>query len=176
MTKLDELETPLSEVESVLLSFVEEAYDLRYGVAGDPDGRLPDDYTNLDPVGLRLVLSRIRQRADRIEELLSKVTAIKARAHRAYAQANFEYESKFNLEIDKSGSKFDAYSSAAEKKAHADIQTFAEKKLAFSAKRVLDYATESYDRIILAHRGLRSIRDDIKSVIHTLQFESVLDQ
>lgn len=164
------------DTETRILSWVTEALDLRHGEAGDPRGRLTADFDMDNPVALREELLRVRARSDRVEYLLAVATQAKARAKRNEDGAKFEAQRAYDEAARLHSARRVEFSSAAERNAEAALDSFDQKRQAHQAARLVSIATEAYDVINQCARQLADMRQDIRSAINSLRFESTLER
>lgn len=163
-------------VEKVLTDFLNEAVELRYGEANDPEGylRIPD-YED-GPEAFARALLRGRARADRIEELLLKAKRAKGiLATRARVAAD-EAQDKLDEALAEGSRNKVEFSAAVERKAEANLKSFAELRAQRNAARTLAFAEEVVDSINTIHWGLNSWRADVRDILKTFQLESNLER
>jgi hypothetical protein len=173
---LEAYEIPLSDLEQTVLNWVEEAIELRFGDAGDPEGKLVlPDYTST-VADFSAVLLRVVTRADRVDELLAKVRQVKGRAARIQTEARFEAERALDQARSQEAGRRVEFSTGREREANASLASFTEKRKAHQAQRLVDLSNEAYDVINQAHWGLDAIRKDIRGIIRSQQFESTLER
>jgi len=175
MTTLDDLETPLSKLETAVISWLAEALELRHGDAGDPKGKLKDTH----PEGVAEVtdfLLRVRQRSDRVDELLAKTTRAKARARRAKEEAEFLAEQALYKATQVHAGRRVDFSAAREREADAKLDAFEERRLAHQANRLVNVTSEAYDVVNQVHWQLDAMRKDLRATLHAFQFESSLER
>lgn len=177
MTTLDELEVPLSELETRVLSWVKEALELRHGEAGDPQGAIRGWGSADDSIPeVQNLLLRVRARSDRVDELLAKATQAKARAKRAQDEAAFSADRAVMEATKHHASKRAEFSSGREREAEAKLDAFEERRLAHQASRLVSVTGEAYEVINQVHWQLDAIRKDLRAILHALQFESGLER
>ena len=177
MTTLDELEVPLSELESRVLSWVKEALELRHGDAGDPQGPIRGWGSTDDSIPeVQNLLLRVRARSDRVDELLAKSTQAKARAKRAQDEAAFAADRALMQATTQRSARRAEFSSGREREAEAKLDAFEERRLAHQASRLVSVTAEAYEVINQVHWQLDAIRKDLRAILHALQFESGLER
>jgi hypothetical protein len=125
-------------------------------------------------------LGTVRARLDRIEEMLSRVLRLRARAQRAHTVATAAADDAFDTAITRqraapvqSGGEF---SSARERAALANLAVM---DLLHAARRTALTAhmcDEAVDLIRLAYRGLDGLRTDTATLLRSLAFESHLER
>ena len=177
MTTLDELEAPLSELETRVLSWVKETLELRHGAAGDPKGSIRGWGSAEDSIqDVQDLLLRVRARSDRVDELLAKATQAKARAKRAQDEAAFSADRALMQATTHRATKRAEFSSGREREAEAKLDAFEERRLAHQASRLVSVTGEAYEVINQVHWQLDAIRKDLRATLHALQFESGLER
>lgn len=152
-----------------------EAVDMRHGVANDPDGKLTTG-SDESPAEALAFLRRVRQRADRVDELLQAARRARGRARRALAEIAFQVDNAMDLEIQKQVGKRREFSAASERRVDAKLATFEERRTEHQAKRLLDVADETVEVINQMHWSLDALRKDLRGTLHALQFESSLER
>lgn len=152
-------------VERELLAWAEEALELRHGEAGDPDGKvgLPD--YELGQYAAADMLSRVRVRLDRVEELQSKARRAKGRIMRMRESADFEASLKYDEAMANGKSRFQEYVLGDEKRADASLASLTEKRQAHQLKRVESMASETLDVIGQCYWGLSNLREDLLQML-----------
>ena len=174
-TSIDAYDIPLSQMESRILGWVEEAVEVRHGVWGDPEGRLRDSDPD-SPLGALGLLQRVRRRSDRIDELLATATRARARARRAKDEAAFTADVALMTATSERAGRRVAYEAGREREADAKLSSMEERRLAHQASRLVDVTQEAYDVISQIHWQLEALRKDLRSTLHALQFESTLER
>lgn len=157
------------EVQAIVEKWVREAIQLRFHAGEDPEGPLPDhDLTT--PEEVMHTLTRVRVRADRIEELQSQIRRLKGRLQRSQLDAQLEAEVKRDeaFVTNRATRQMD-FVTADERKADAALASIDEKRAALAAKRLADYVTEAYDLVDQARWGLSAFRQDLRAQLHALQ-------
>lgn len=172
---LDTYDIPLSDMEKVLAKWATEAVEMRHGEAGDPDGKLSTG-SDESPMEALQFLRRVRQRADRVDELLQAAKRARGRVRRALAEASFQADNAMDTEIQKQAVKRVEFSAASERKVEAKLATFEKRREEHLARRLVDVAEESVDVINQMHWSLDAIRKDLRGTLHALQFESSLER
>lgn len=168
-----------SEVESKVLEWAQEALELTYGQAEDPEGKLPalpDLVQGLAPMAR--LLARTVARVDRVDELLSKVTQARARARRAKSQASFDAEAAYDRALRENQGRRspNLFASADERKADATLDSIEEKRVAHHADRLVSVTEEAYDVINQCHWSLEGKRRDLRTLMSSVGFEAALDR
>lgn len=148
---------------------------MRHGVANDPDGKLTTG-SDESPAEALAFLRRVRQRADRVDELLQAARRARGRARRALAEIAFQVDNAMDLEIQKQVGKRREFSAASERRVDAKLATFEERRTEHQAKRLLDVADETVEVINQMHWSLDALRKDLRGTLHALQFESSLER
>lgn len=163
------------DFEEKILKFVQEVIELRHGDAEDPDG--PLRIVSLED-GLRDVayeLQRTRRRIDRVDYLRDQVALIRSRLRKNKAIKDFQAEAKFSQAFSDRDRVKKEYASALSVKSNATLDSFDELRAAHEAKMQIDLVNESYEIIDRVGRQLDGIRNDLRTMLRTLQFESSLD-
>lgn len=151
---------------------MDEAIELRYGSANDPQGpiRLPDFE---DGMSLFVdTLSRIRTRLDRVQELQSLSQRARARARRTVAQKEFEAQEAFDRSMQERSNRRSSasFSTKEEKNADASLDSFEQKREAHLAARTLDIANETLEVITSCYWGLSALREEVLTLMKSLQY------
>lgn len=166
---------PFVGIEESIYGWVREALELRHGTANDPEGRLNSDVSDIAAVQHELI--RTRQRADRVDELLSKVTQARGRLRRAEEQSKFDADLAYDTASRANSINRRAeFSSARERHADASLDSIEQKRLAHQAARFVSVAVEAFEVVNQVHWSLESIRKDLRGQLHALQFESSLER
>lgn len=167
----------MSALEQQLLSWVEEAFELRHGVANDPEGVL----TSVDPTEGSDVVShmllRVRKRADRVEFILGKVTQARYRIRRARDKAKFEAEFAYDSATDTNAkNRTREFVSREERHAEAALSSIEQRREAHLAERRQSIADEAYEVVKQIDWQLSNMRTDLRAHLHSLHFESNLER
>lgn len=162
-------------VTKQLYSWLEEALELRFGEAGDPEGRLTLPEYEVGPAEFTRVLLRARKRADRIEELLSKSKRVHGRLAAIQREAADKTQDKMDEALVSGQHTKMEFSTGLERKAEASLKSFDEKREERKAQRRLDVADEVVGALKDVHFGLAGWRSDVRDVIRTFQLESNLE-
>lgn len=174
---LDELEVPLSKVEERVVGWVKEALELRHGAAGDPKGSIRGWGSQEDSIPeVTDLLLRVRNRSDRVDELLAKATQAKSRARMAQDEAAFLADSALMQATTHRATKRAEFSSGKEREAEAKLDAFEERRLAHQSSRLVSVTSTAYEVINQVHWQLDAIRKDLRATLHALQFESGLER
>lgn len=156
-------------VRETLHRWVEEAVELRYGAGHDPEGPLPAD-PGEHPEDVIHTMNRVRQRADRVEELLTRTRRVKGQLWRKQTEAAFEAEHKRDQALQRgAATRTIEFVSAAERAADASLASIDEKRAAHQAKMLLDAAQEAFDVIDQCRWGLSAYRQDLRAQLHGMQ-------
>jgi hypothetical protein len=158
-----------------LYAWLEEAVALRFGP--DPQGeklRVPD-YTEGPSAFVQQLLSA-RQRSDRIDELLSKAKRVRWRLSALKRDAADVAQDKLDEALVQGQGTALEYSTGVERKASANLSSFAEKRAERQAQRRLDVADEVVEAINDTHWGLNGWRSDMRDVVRSFQLESNLER
>lgn len=171
---LQKLDPPLTEIESQLKVLVDEAHGLRF----KPD----ESSINLDISSPKIILDSLlacRARLDRLEELLAIATRARGRAWRAHQEAARLAQEAWDATsaASRTGpSRRSEYTGAKEHYADNNLATIDEKRTAYRAERLADYADECYRVIKILYHGLDNYRADHLVIIRALSFESHLER
>lgn len=158
-----------SQVEKLVEKWVTEAIELRHGAAGDPKGPLPlHPGHHVDEIIDTLI--RVRQRADRIEEILTSVRRLKGRLNRNVSATQLEAEIKRDQAFQTNAAHRSMdFVSADERRADAALAAIQEKRTAHFAKRLADLGSEAYDVVRDCSWGLSAYRQDLRAILHAMQ-------
>lgn len=175
--ELDIYDIPFEGVEATVIGWVREALELRHGAANDPKGKLTVVTTEEGIPALQDMLIRVRQRSDRVDELLSKVTQAKGRAKRAQDEARFLAEVALDTALDTNAAhRTREFVTREERNADAKLRSLEQRRHAHRSERLVSITSESYDVINQIHWQLDAIRKDLRATLHSLQFESSLER
>ncbi len=159
--------------DKLLDSFYDQARTLRAEAPTPPIDGGPSDVLPS--------LLDVRQRLDRVEELLRHAMTIRAHYEAAQASATNTASDAFDTAITprQAGTTSYAgaeYTSAKERQAAANLATLGEARRARQAADDYRNAHLIVEQLRLMHRGLEGVRQDHLTVIRALQFETVLDR
>lgn len=168
---------PFGDVEKKVISWVEEALELRHGTAGFPESLRQ---VGMDE-GLHVVMDELvktRNRADRVDGLLAKVTQAKGRARRAQEGAAFAASKAYDdAHVDGQNTRLPgSFLTKEEKNAEAALKSFEQRRVAHQAERLVSITSEAYEIINQVHWQLNAIRTDLRAQIHAIQFENSLER
>ncbi len=175
MSELADYDIPFSDLETQVVSWVKEALDLRHGTGGDPQGLLkgaPEETTG----EIMELLLRVRARADRVDELLSRVTLARGRAKRAREEAAFAADRALMEATQQRASRRAEFSTGKEREADAKLDAFEERRIAHQGDRLVSVTNDAYEVVNQVHWQLDAIRKDLRASLHALQFESSLER
>lgn len=177
MTDLSVFDIPFEGIEKNVMAWAAEALELRHGAAGDPEGPLAPVPRDMGPEVIDNMLFRARQRSDRVDELLSKVTMAKARAKRAQDAAAFQADVSRDQALKKNlENRRVEFTTREERSANAALDSLEERRTAHSAARLVSITTEAYDIVSQVHWSLNGIRKDLREQLASFQFESTLER
>lgn len=167
---LDPYETPLTDLETAMVAWATEAIDLRFGEAGDPQGRVAlPDWEAGQPVMISS-LARVRTRLDRIEELQTKAMRARGRLHRMQSEAAFAAQAAYDeAAVQRSAFRSQEYTSAKERNAEASLDSFAQKRAAHLAEKLVAIALEVEEQIKHCYWGLVKLREDHLTLLRRLE-------
>lgn len=177
---IEQYDVPYTDLEQSMIDWVQEALELRHGKGGDPEGKIKVIDPRLGIDAMNSLLTRVRKRADRVDELLAHATMARGRFRRARDQAAFSAEIAYdeatsqNKENRARIGEAD-FSTREERNAAANLLSLNEKRAAHEARRLVSVAEEAYDVISQIHWQLDAIRKDLRASLHSLQFESKLE-
>jgi ribosomal protein L10 len=175
--QLSAYDIPFSEVENRLVSWAAEALELRHGFAGDPDGALGVIPIDQGPGDVLRYLSRIQQRAARVDHLLAIVTQGRGRARRAQDQAKFEAGLAFDTATQENASRrTTSFVTREERIADASLDSLEQRRIAHRAERLVSVANEAYQVVEQVHWQLEALRKDARATLHALQIDSQLER
>lgn len=175
MTELASFDIPFSDIEKQVMDWVREAIELRHGAAGDPDGPLTTG-SEETPREALAYLRRVRQRTDRVDELMTRTIRAKGRARRVRDEATFHADNALTTAVVERGTHRKEFSAFRERESEAKLDSFEERRLAHQAARLVDVTSEAYDVINGIHWQLDAIRKDLRSTLNALQFEATLER
>lgn len=162
-------------VESQVISWVKEAIELRHGAAGDNEGPLKQVSLDDGPHAVTYELTRVRTRVDRVDFLRTQVSLVRIKLRKARAEAKFQADSKL-MEATSARNKTKVeFTSADAIRADAGLDSFEERRAAHEAQVLADVVEDSFRIIDKIAFELDSIRNDLRAIIKSLQFESTLD-
>lgn len=122
----------------------------------------------------------VRQRLDRVEELLGQAVRVRAAVHRQraldQAAADDDWDTAVTAARAAPVTRGDEYSSARERAAAANLSTMSARRTARRSVELAQRCDEAVDLIRLSHRGLGDIRQDHLAILRALQFETTLDR
>lgn len=175
MSTLAEFDIPFTDIEQQVMDMVAEAFELRHGVASDPEGRIRDaPHETMQEV--ENLLSRVRSRADRVDELFTRVTLARGRAKRAMDESNFAAERALHEATRHRSARRVEFSSGREREAEAKLDSFDERFIAHQAERLVSVTNDAYTVLSQMNWQLDAIRKDLRAQLHALQFESSLER
>ncbi len=164
--------TDSPDIKQNLISFIEEVFTLRFGAEGAKPGEGPSE------VLARLL--EIRNRIDRVEELLIRSLRVKARVHRLNASVQATVDDEWDQAVSATRSSPSLRGSdmvgPRERYAEANLTTLSSRREARKVADLASYADEAVDTIRVALRGLGDVRQDLNTVLRALQFESSLER
>jgi HAMP domain-containing protein len=157
------------QIQATVERWVQEVIELRFGAGEDPEGSLPTIEPQHPDEAIHL-LSRVRARADRVEELESSIRRLRGRLRRQQFDAQLEAEVKRDEAfVTNRATKVMDFVSADEKRADAALASIEEKRAAIAAQRLVDYVQEAFDVVDQARWGLSAYRQDLRAQLHGLQ-------
>lgn len=129
------------------------------------------------PAVVHAALLEARSHLDRLETILSEVTALRVaaqvRARELEDQAQDEWDKQAKTAQQTGRREFEG---ARERYAMWDLATINERIRARDARKVADLVSGTEDRIRLAYRGLDGMRQDLLASLRYLAWESVQER
>jgi hypothetical protein len=166
-----------SDVEKVLLGWVEESLELRHGAAGDPDGPITAVSYEEGPEAVQRMLFRVRQRADRLEFIFAKVTQFRAAARRRFEQLKYDADLRYDQATSSNAAaRVREYVTKEERHAEAALASLAEKREQHLASRLVSVADESFEVVRQIDYQLTRIRGELRDSLRAFNFESNLER
>lgn len=166
---------PLAGLEVTMNAWVEEALELRHGVAGDPEGSIKNVHPET-PVEILQLLRRVRTRADRVDGLLSAITRARTRLNKVRDEAAFTAEARVIGATSEGAKNRREFSSGNERQADAKLAAFNELRAQHQARTLANAAQGAYDVINQVSWQLGALRRELTDQIRALQFESSLER
>lgn len=163
-----------------LKAWIEESVDLRYGRSEGMPELSP--YTDLlAPFQIVEQLTFIRQRLDRLEELLVNCVRAKASLKRAHQQAKDDHQQAWDHHVTDSSAVrrpvlTQEYVTGKEKFAEANLATFELQRKERKAGEILSFADEATEVVRQLHRGLDGVRQDLLTQVRAIQVETQLER
>lgn len=163
------------KVTEQLYAWLKEAAELRWGP--DPDGnKLTVPHVTDGPQAFVSQLLAARQRADRVEELLSHAKRVRARLSQHQRDADDAYQERRDTALAEGAAARAEYSIGDERRAEANLKSFQEKRAERAAQRRLDVANTVVEAINDIHWGLSGWRSDMRDTVRSFQLESNLER
>ena len=162
----------MSAGESIT-AWLEEAIELRHGSAEDPKGPIrgaPEETLHevLD------LLGRVKQRADRVDELMTKTAMARSRIKLAAEDAKFKAETEMYAATRDRSARKSEFTSGREIEADAKLDSFEARRSAHQVAQLVEQANTAYEVLNQISRQLNNIRSDLRARLHALQFEASL--
>lgn len=168
--ELSVYDIPLNDMEKSMVAWATEAIELRFGDAGDPEGRvrLPD-WEAGQPVMIAS-LARVRIRLDRTEELQTKAMRARGRLTRIQSDAAFEAQRAYDeAAVHRSAFRSQEYTSAKERNAEAALDSFEQKRAAHQAEKLVAMSQQVEEQIKHCYWGLVKLREDHLTLLRRLE-------
>lgn len=158
------------EIRRVLDEYTLEAVALRVGA------KLPGAHATTET--LLDSLLDVRQRLDRVEELLGNALRIRTEAHRQHTACRVVADDAWDQAAvsQRQSAVRDEYSSAKERTAYSNLEVLDLRRAERSAEQLVRVCDSAVEGIRLRHRGLADVRQDVLAIIKARQFESSLDR
>jgi len=167
----------MADAMEALTKWVEEAIDLRFGDAGDPEGKIVLPKLEAGHRALADSLGRVRVRIDRLDEIRAQVTRVKAHIQRSQMEAKFAAEMAYHAASRKNqNNRVASFVSADERKADASLDSFAEKRAAHLAELRMAQVDEAVRIVDQCFWGLGNLREDHNTLLRTISFINSLEQ
>lgn len=159
-----------SALRALLAKHVEESVRLRMGM------QLPQPDASVGE--LLEALLNVRQRLDRVEELLAVTLELRGMAARKHTVCRIAVDDAWDLAAvrQRQAAVRDEYSSAKERAAATNLEVLDLRRVERMTdlhERLCDEAVES---LRLRLRGLQEVRQDILAVVKIRQFESAMER
>ena len=158
-----------------LYAWLEEAIKLRHGPDAAGNILYVPDYAE-GPAAFVEQLIQARMRADRVEELLSQTKRVRRKLQGIRQDAADTAADKLDQSLAEGAASAREYSLGVERKAEANLKSFAEKRAERQAQRRVDAADEVVEAINDAHWGLSGWRNDMRDIVRSFQLESNLER
>lgn len=163
-----------AQIKEALDAWVAEALDLRFN-------GLPVIEVGAHAQDVLSALLQVRQRADRVDALLSQATQLKARVGRSSLAAKYAAEDSWDQELQKdkqstvrrNQSDFDA---PRERYSRANLASFEEQRASRKAEVLKSLVDECYDLVRGCKFGLDGLRSDLVAILRAYSFESHLER
>lgn len=160
------------QIRQVLTTYVAEALDLRFG------GKLPTSGATV-PDMLEALLD-VRQRLDRVEEILTRIIRLRARLRRNATIATASVDESWDRAVQNIRtapvSRGGDLSGPRERYAEANLIVLDERRSARAVEELAGHADEAHDVVRLVHRGLDGVRHDHLTILRAVQVETSLDR
>lgn len=167
-------------LEAQLKEMIEEALELRYGTAGDPDGTLDLPPSSSSQQDVLETLLRVRARADRLEEIYARLIRTRADGNRRFTLAKATAQEAWNDHLGQqrraSARRGGEFEGPRERYAEADLATLSQQREQRAAERLVSHIEEALDVVKLAHRSLDGFRQDVLAILRSYAFESHLER
>jgi hypothetical protein len=121
-------------------------------------------------------LLEARGKLDRVEEILSQVSAMASAARISARVLTETADDDLDSRIKARAQRARDFEAAGERLASARLDNLAKRQEARSAQKVADMAASVEARIRLAYRGLDGLRADLAAVLRHVSWESSLDR
>jgi hypothetical protein len=160
----------VTDLKTRLEVWTTEVVELRFQEGDNPD---PTD----SPQETLLKLQRVRQRVDRVEEILLSVTRVKGAAHRQAAISKALYDDRWDQAANEAARSpvRQEYQGPRERYAQFNLTALVEKHKSRQDENTCMTVDTAYDVVKLASSGLNGLRQDLLTVLRALQFQSTLE-
>jgi hypothetical protein len=160
------------DIAARLGEFIREAVELRLLAELPPPSASVTD--------IQGALRDVRQRQDRVEELLRRAMRAKVHAQRAAAAAQATADEAWDQTITRQRVapvvRGDEYMTAKERHAHANLEVLEPRRAARAADELAHLCEATVDQLRTCYWGLSGLREDIRELLRTTAFESHLER
>jgi hypothetical protein len=167
--------TEKDAVAEKLYAWLGEGVELRHGPDASGNFLTVPHFTE-PPAAFVQQLLAARQRADRVEQLLTDAKRVRWALAAKQQEAADTAEEAFDRSVMAGSTNLGEFTAAIERKASAALQSFEEKRAARQAQRRLDVASEVVEALKDIHFGLAGWRTDMREVVRAYQLESNLER
>lgn len=159
-----------AEVRRVLDEYNNESVGLRMGA------KLPGAHATTET--LLDCLLDVRQRLDRVEELLGNALRLRTESHRQHTACRIVADDAWDQVAvqQRQSSVRDEYSSAKERTAATNLEVLDLRRAERKAEQLTRICDAAVEFLRLRYRGLADVRQDVLQIIKARQFESSLDR
>ncbi len=175
--KMDLADAQQAEIEARILQWVDEAIELRFGIAGDHDGHLDPSTVDFNSsLSLMHMLERVRLRESRVDGLLVEAMRAQAKAKRAAKSTAYHSRNQYDESMRIAADRRREYVSADELKAEANLGSLVERHKNYQAERLLLVADEAVEVIKQISYQFNRWRNDLHEMSRARRAETMLDR